>query len=141
MTHFMELTARDLMSRKIETIESKASLREAAGQMTQLRIHCLIVPSSANRSIGIVTNKDIVQLLGDETPEVLDEIRVEDVMSCPAITLQEHLRISDCILLMRMSGIRSVPVMRAAELVGVLSFSDILFAVASPGADTVPEVS
>ena len=49
MTDFAELTARDLMSANIETIEPKATLREAAGRMTQLRIHCLIVPSSANR--------------------------------------------------------------------------------------------
>ena len=132
MKSFDQLQARDLMSRNIETVESKATLRQAACRMTELRIHCLIVPSDTKRSIGIITNKDIVQLLGDETPEVLDEIRVKDVMSSPAITLQEHLPISDCILLMRMAGVRSVPVMCAEELVGVLSFTDVLFAVAAP---------
>ena len=132
MSTFVNLLARDLMSRNLETIEAKATLRQAANQMSELRIQCLLVPpGDTQRSIGILTCKDIVQLLGDEPPEVLDEIRVKDAMTSPAITLQEHVSVPDCILLMRMSGIRSVPVLRAAELVGLLSYTDILDSVTS----------
>ncbi len=132
MRDFAEWAARDLMSRDIETVEAKDNLQQAANRMSELRIHCLLVPpSDARKSIGILTCKDIIQLLGDESPEVLQEVKVEDAMSSPAITLQEHVSISDCILLMRMSGVRSIPVMRADKLVGLLSFTDILDAVAS----------
>jgi len=131
--NIVTLAARDLMSRNLETIEPKATLRQAANRMSELHIHCLIVSSTdARKSIGIITCKDIVQLLGDEPPDILDEIRVEDAMTSPAITLQEHMPVTDCILLMRMSGVRSVPVLRAHELVGLLSFTDILDAVATP---------
>lgn len=132
MSTLANLRVRDLMSRNLETIEAKATLQQAANLMSELRIHCLLIPpSDAQKSIGILTCKDIVQLLGDEPPEVLDEIRVKDAMTSPAITLQEHMSVPDSILLMRMSGVRSVPVMRADELVGLLSFTDVLDAVAS----------
>ncbi len=115
------------------SISEAGSPAGAASRMSELHIQCLIVsPNDARKSIGIITCKDIVQLLGDEPPDVLDEIRVKDAMTSPAITLQEHMSVTDCILLMRMSGVRSVPVLRAQELIGLLSFTDILDAVAAP---------
>ena len=39
--------------------------------------------------------------------------------------------IDDCLRLMRMSGVRSVPVVRGLTPVGILSFTDVLRAVSS----------
>ena len=52
-------------------------------------------------------------------------------MTTPAISVQKDFTIADCLRLMRMSGVRSVPVLAGVLPVGVLSFTDILRAVAA----------
>jgi len=43
--------------------------------------------------------------------------------------------IADCLRLMRMSGVRSAPVLDGTQLVGLLSFTDVLRAVARSATD------
>ncbi len=124
---FQELTARDLMSTKLETCDSEASVLEALKRMVELKIHCLLIPApETGRSLGIVSVKDIVQLLGDAGPEILDELVVSEVMTSPVVSLPDYLRIPDCVNLMRMTGVRSAPVMQDREVVGVLSYTDVV---------------
>ena len=128
-----ELRAGDLMTDQLVTIAPGETLRAAAQLMERKHIHCLLVPAQeANRCLGVLTGKDIVQVLceGDET--LLEQLRVSDVMTAPAISVQQDFLIADCIRLMRMSGVRSVPVLSGSVPVGVLSFSDVLRAVAQP---------
>lgn len=125
--HFDDLCARDLMSRKIETCDPDLSVLDALRKMDALSIHCLVVPPPrAGRSIGIISIKDIVQLLGDAGPEILEELVVEEVVTMPVVTLPDDLQIHDCINLMRMTGVRTAPVMEGREVVGLLSYSDVV---------------
>jgi CBS domain-containing protein len=124
---FEELTAKDLMSVNLETCSPDQSVMEALKRMHELRIHCLLVPAAdPGRSMGIVSAKDIVQLLGDAKPEILDELVVGEIMTSPVVSLPDYLHVADCINLMRMTGVRTAPIMRGRELVGLLSFSDVL---------------
>jgi CBS domain-containing protein len=52
-------------------------------------------------------------------------------MTQPAITVQADQSIVDCLRLMRMCGVRSVPVLRGMHPVGILSFTDVLHAITS----------
>jgi len=122
------LTAAELMTPHPITIEPSASLRHAASIMCQQKLHCLLVPSDAGLCVGVITSKDIVQVLCDGDTDLLDQLHVADVVSRPAITVQEQFLIADCLRLMRMSGVRSMPVMRGLTPVGILSFTDVLHA-------------
>lgn len=125
------LTAGQLMTTQLVTIEHKATLREAAQSLAEHHIHCLIVPATeAKACAGIITTKDIVQVLCDGETELLDQLLVLDVMTSPSVSVQKDFLIGDCIKLMRVSGVRSVPVLQGVELVGLLSFTDVLKAVA-----------
>ncbi|MBM3973306.1 MAG: CBS domain-containing protein [Planctomycetes bacterium] len=73
---------------------------------------------------GIVTSKDIVNLLGTHDAALLDELRVGDVMTRPAICVPAQTNLRDCINLMRMSRVRRLPVLDGAEVIGVLSSTD-----------------
>ncbi|MDP6977424.1 MAG: CBS domain-containing protein [Myxococcota bacterium] len=124
---FEELTARDLMSTKIETCDSESSVMEALKHMNASRIHCLLIDApESGRSPGVISIKDIVQLLGDAGPDLLDELVVSEVMTSPVVSLPDYLLIPDCVNLMRMTGVRSAPVMKDREMVGVLSYSDVV---------------
>ncbi|NNL67731.1 MAG: CBS domain-containing protein [Myxococcales bacterium] len=125
--------ARDLMSVSPQAISSEASLLEAAQRMNALRIHCLVISDlGPGRGLGIITCKDVVQLLGELDVETLRQLTVAEAMSCPAITVPAELCVADCIRLMRMAGVRTVPVLEGAEPVGVLSFTDVMGAIGNP---------
>jgi CBS domain-containing protein len=126
------LTAAELMTPHPVTIAPNASLRQAASIMNRQKLHCLLVPGEAGHCVGVITSKDIVQILCDGEPELLDQLHVGDVFTHPAITVQEQFVVADCLRVMRMSGVRSVPVLRGLTPVGILSFTDVLNAVADP---------
>jgi CBS domain-containing protein len=120
------LTAAALMTAPPLMIEPNETLRVAAGRMLEHGIHCLLVPGKVGHSVGIITSKDIVLVLCDGEPSLLDQLRVADAMTTPTISVQRDFLIGDCIRLMRMSGVRSVPVLDGASPVGILSFTDVL---------------
>jgi len=123
-----QLSAADLMTPNPIMIAPSATLRAAALIMSQQKLHCLLVPGDPGRSVGVITSKDIVQVLCESELELLDQLHVSDAMTNPAISVQEGLTIVDCLRLMRMCGVRSVPVMRGLVPVGILSFTDVLHA-------------
>lgn len=125
------LTAAQLMTETPIVIEPDETLRSAARLMTEKHLHCLLVPAEPGRVVGVITSKDIIQVLCEGEVELLDQLRVKDVMTAPALCVQEELMIEDCLRLMRMSGVRSVPVVRGLTPVGILSFTDVLRAVSS----------
>ena len=123
------LTAAQLMTADPVMIDPSQSLRSAARLMTDKHLHCLLVPPEPGRVVGVITSKDIIQVLCESEPELLDQLRVSDAMTAPALCVQEELCIEDCLRLMRMAGVRSVPVVRGLTAVGILSFTDVLRAV------------
>jgi CBS domain-containing protein len=126
------LTAAELMTPHPIMIEPAATLRAAALIMCQQKLHCLLVPSERGHCVGVITSKDIVQILCDGEPELLDQLHVADALTSPAISVQEQFLVVDCLRLMRMSGVRSVPVLRGLTAVGILSFTDVLYAAVNP---------
>jgi CBS domain-containing protein len=124
------LTAAQLMTPDPVMIDPAETLRSAARLMTERHLHCLLVPADPGRCVGVITSKDIIQVLCDGDAELLDRLRVKDAMTAPALCVPEELVIDDCLRLMRMSGVRSVPVLRGLTPVGILSFTDVLRAVA-----------
>jgi len=75
-------------------------------------------------AFGIVTRKDIVE--GLVSLEIDDgALLVEDVMAKPAITVPPDLSLGHCLQMMRMAGVRRMPVVDAKGLVGILSNSDV----------------
>ena len=123
------LTAAQLMTEGPIVIDAGETLRSAARLMTEKHLHCLLVPAEPGRLVGVLTSKDLIQVLCEGEVEMLDQLRVKDVMTAPALCVQEELVIDDCLRLMRMSGVRSVPVLRGLTPVGILSFTDVLRAV------------
>lgn len=120
------LTAAQLMTETPIMVDPQETLRSAARLMTEKHLHCLLVPAEPGRVVGVITSKDIIEVLCEGEPEMLDQLRVADVMTAPALCVQEELIIEDCLRLMRMSGVRSVPVVRGLTPVGILSFTDVL---------------
>ena len=120
-------SAADLMTKSVLTIARTETLRAAAAKMNTHHVQCLLVPNDdPRRCVGVITAKDIIQILCEGDSEMLDRLLVADAMTETAVSVQSEFRIADCLRLMRRSGVRSAPVMQGSQLVGMLSFTDVL---------------
>ncbi len=121
------MTAAEVMTSPCLFVPSGETLRGAAQLMNEKRCHSLMVAiDGKSPGLGIITCKDIVQVLADEEADVLDELLVGDYMTTPLVTVQKDMALDQCIGLMRMTGTRRVPVMDGSKLLGLLSFTDLL---------------
>jgi CBS domain-containing protein len=120
-----KLRVKDVMREDVKTVGKGTTLFSAAKMMRDCRVSSLIVePEDDGDAFGIITRKDIIQaLMADQIGE--SSCLVEDAMSEPAITVHMGLSISNCQQLMRMIGVRRLPVIDGTQLVGILSNTDI----------------
>ncbi|MFH1489034.1 MAG: CBS domain-containing protein [Pseudomonadota bacterium] len=119
------LTARDLMKTDVKRITKNKTLPEAVALMGDFNVSSLLVEAeNENDAYGIITRKDIVEVLFSERVG-WESFLVEDVMSKPAITANANLSIANCQQLMRMVGVRRLPIVDGDKVVGILSNTDI----------------
>tara|TARA_R110002072_G_scaffold241027_12_gene399807 strand:- start:23707 stop:24111 length:405 start_codon:yes stop_codon:yes gene_type:complete len=127
MSHQLkQLFAKDVMNQGMRWAESSENLRTAANRMASHQIRALLVRGENEQDLpGILASKDIVNMVGAHDLTVLEELHVEDACTRPAICVPETTHLLDCINLMRMSGVRRMPVLREGKVVGILSLSDV----------------
>jgi CBS domain-containing protein len=121
----------DYCSHEPITVKREFGLLDAAGLMRDQHVGCVVVvertAGGGQRPIGILTDRDIVVGVLAQTDRQLHLVRVDDVMTPNPVQAKETDDLSDTLMTMRAKGIRRMPVVSAAgELVGVLSFDDIL---------------
>ena len=122
----MNLCARDLMKKDVKTIREMESINKAITTMIDLSLSSLVVErNDGNDAFGMITRKDIVEALIPEIETGVEAMLVEDIMSKPVITVNPDLSIFQCYQMMRMMGVRRMPVVDHKELVGILSSTDL----------------
>ena len=121
--------ADELMHRGVETIDGSATVAEALKKMRDRKVSSLIVnrrdPSDA---WGIITKKDVVGKVIDPGPvrRNLSTTKVHEVMSKPLVTVSPGLAIKYCVRSMTRAGVTRAAVFDGKEIVGILSFTDVL---------------
>ena len=122
----MNLCAKDLMKKDVRTIREMDSITKAITTMNDLGVSSLVVErNDDNDALGMITRKDIVEALMTEIESGVEALLVENIMSKPVITVNPDLSISQCYQMMRMMGVRRMPVVDDKELVGILSSTDL----------------
>lgn len=118
--------AGEVMQREVHWTSETETLRAAGERMRAHHIRALLVAGARPADLpGIVTSKDIVNVLATQDSSALDELRVADVMARPAICIPMQANLVDCICLMRHCGVRRLPVLDGTRVVGLLSSSDV----------------
>lgn len=121
-----QLRAREVMNEGVQWADGAENLRTAADRMARHKIRTLLVRGEGEHDLpGMLSSKDVVNMVGAHGLDVLDELHVDDACTRPAICVPETTHVLDCINLMRMSGIRRMPVLRGSTVVGILSLSDV----------------
>jgi len=129
---------RDLMSRPVRTLERNDMLSLADSVMRDERIRHLPVLDSAGRLVGLLSQRDLflnalVRALGHGTmarDRSFHSIVVKEVMTEDVVTTTPETPITAAAQIMVDRKIGCLPVVEANALVGILSESDIVSAVA-----------
>ena len=113
------MRVQDIMTRKVETIASTEPVEAAVERMRQKRIRHLVVMQSAHL-VGIVSQNDLREFGAGE------RLRVEDVMTAPAISASSDMTIRKVANLLRGRSIGCLPVVDNGDLVGIVTTTDLL---------------
>lgn len=119
------LRVQELMQRDVKLTDESTPISEAARMMRDSGVSSLVVaPDADGDAFGIITRRDIIEAFLSSTISGPAHL-VADAMTKPAITVNSGMSIYNCQQLMRMVGIRRLPVVDGNQLVGILSNADI----------------
>ena len=120
-----KIMVKDLMRTDPKTVKKDVTLLTAIKMMHDFGVSSLIIePESNGDAFGIITRKDVVEAIVMD-PAGGTSLLVDDVMTKPAITVNSGLSISNCHQMMRMVGVRRLPVVDGTKLIGILSNANI----------------
>lgn len=85
----MTMTVRDIMRKKLETIEEMASVQEAAKKMKDKNVSSLVVVDEKGKPQGLLTERDLVRKI------CIDDVHTsavtnKEIMSSPLITIDSQ---------------------------------------------------
>ena len=115
------------MSRPAVTVAAGATITEALRLMALNRIHYLPVVDDAARLVGIVNTDDV---LGTRRSEGTLGRVVAAVMSSPVVSIHPAAPLSEAMRLMAARCIGALPVLDGDRVVGMLTQSDVVTALA-----------
>jgi CBS domain-containing protein len=121
----MSAPVEKVMSRKVVTIDAGSSVFDAAREIMDRDIGCVVV-LKAKKVVGIVTKGDILR---ETVMKRLDPttLNVERIMTQPVLTIRPTNTLSEASNLMSEESLTKLPVVdKNAELVGIITSSDII---------------
>ncbi|MFQ5347388.1 MAG: CBS domain-containing protein [Rhodothalassiaceae bacterium] len=111
---------------EVATIEPDASVGEAVRRLAERGIGALLVCDRGGRICGVLSERDIVRALADESAPV-SERPVSDLMTADVVTVRPEDDIASVMALMTERRIRHLPVLDArGRLVGLISIGDVV---------------
>ncbi len=128
------IRVQDAMSRGVATIHADALARGAIDMIRRRRIRHLPVVDRGGRLVGIVTARDLRQVIFDPSiqqrvsslAEALASVTVADVMTRGVVTVRPGTPIRDAARLMLERKIGALPVVDGDRVVGILTETDVL---------------
>ncbi len=111
--------------RDVVSIEPNANLARAVKLLAERRIGALVVTGAAGRIVGILSERDIVQVLAARGAPAL-ETQVSEVMTRKVTTCSPSDTISSIMEQMTTGKFRHVPVIEQNRLVGIVSIGDVV---------------
>jgi CBS domain-containing protein len=150
------MKVRDVMTPRVISIETDASITRAVRLMLQNRISGLPVVGPKGELVGMVTEGDFLRRgeLGTQRRRnrwlelligpgrLADEYvhtrgrKVEEVMTREPITVTQDTPLDEVVRLMERHRIKRLPVLREGELVGIVTRTNIMHALVSLAAET-----
>lgn len=138
-------TVGDVMSRQVSYVRTDDTLATALRKLLRARVGGLPVLDAQDHLVGMISAQDLVDWHGNAVAKLtrqggaepgeyasqLRSVTVDRVMQKPAAYLDESAPLGQAVKLFRERAVGRVPVMRGGQLVGIVTSTDILKAMAA----------
>ena len=145
------MRAHQIMTRPVITVTPETKIADAANTMLQKHVSGLPVVDAAGKLVGVVSEGDFIRrseigtqrkrgrflkfILGPgrQATDFVHEhgSRISEIMTPEPLTITEDTGLEQIVELMEKNNIKRLPVMRGDKIVGIVSRSNLLQAVAS----------
>ncbi|MGV6859935.1 MAG: CBS domain-containing protein [bacterium] len=120
------IRCREVMTQHYRLVEGKHTVKEALTIVRQHPVHTLIVNKRHDDDeYGIVLLSDIAKkvLAANRSPE---RTNIYEIMAKPVISVSANMDIRYCARLFLRFGLNHAPVMENGEVLGVISYNDMV---------------
>ncbi len=115
----------DEKGRYVVTLGPDATLAEAVGVLAEKRIGALVVTDGDARILGILSERDIVRVIGEAGADALAR-KVSAVMTAKGTTCRESHTVNHVMEVMTRGRFRHLPVEKGGRLDGIVSIGDVV---------------
>lgn len=120
-----KMIVKDVMSSPVVTSNEDETSNNIAATMDKDDLGCVIVTNKTGKSIGIITERDLVIRVIARNLKP-DTIKAKEIMTTPLVTIEPDATISDAARRMNRLDIRRLGVFYKGNLVGIISSKDLL---------------
>lgn len=107
------------------TMQEDALLSEVCETLAKYKIGAVVVCDAGKTIRGIVSERDIVRVIGGQGPEALKST-VASVMTREVVTCTEESSVNEVMSRMSQGRFRHMPVVKDGKLAGVISIGDVV---------------
>jgi CBS domain-containing protein len=122
------MTVKAILSRKgndVVTADPNTTLAEVVRVLSARRIGAVVVTGADRRIVGILSERDVVRVLGEKGPSALD-LSISEVMTRKVTTCSMRDTVSELMERMTEGKFRHVPVVDEGRLAGIVSIGDVV---------------
>jgi CBS domain-containing protein len=119
------------MTRNVKTETDDQNIQAVCKTMNENNIGSIVIVTMGSNSlkpVGIITERDIVRIMGRLDP-VLLHMPMRDLMSKPLITLPPHSSIKDALQIMQQKNVRRIPIVDGEIMQGIVTDKDVFQAI------------
>ena len=137
MSGLETISVSSMMTRDIKTEKEEQNVLTACKMMYENNIGCIIIVKQNDiKPVGIITERDVVRLLGSLKPSLL-QTPLREIMSKPLVNISINSSVRDAIQTMQQKSIRRLIVSDGERMVGIITDKDI-FRVIMNNQDLIP---
>ena len=122
---------KDVMKKDVIELDGSVSIQDAASQMINNKIGCVIVTENKNH-VGILTEKDFIKIASEGRPLFTS---ISEVMSSPLIGIDCEETVWEAAQMMKEKNIHKIPALENDKVIGIVTATDLV-AICSLGSDS-----
>jgi CBS domain-containing protein len=111
--------------RKVETVAPDATVMDAAERLLEKHIGALVVLADGGGVAGIVSERDVIRLIGRHGVAALDW-SVGEAMTTAVVPCRESDTVDHVMAMMTEHRFRHLPLIERGALVGIVSIGDVV---------------
>lgn len=130
------MRVRELMQQNVKTVDREASVNDAVVALTDAHISALPVVDRAGRMVGVISSTDILSSEAEardaiEREALFEQMFVRDIMTTRPLTVSPETDVKEAAQQMLYADIHRLFVTDGDRVIGVISTTDIVRAVAN----------